>query len=66
MDDVLTLLFWSGAAVIGYSYIGGFIKYIYHLRRGSKILAEQALIQSMLSMSGLVALWLIHRYYSPA
>jgi hypothetical protein len=63
MDGVLTWLFWSFAAVIGYSYIGGFIKYLHHLRRGSRILATQALLQSMLSMFVLVALWLIHWYY---
>jgi hypothetical protein len=65
MDPIFTLLFWSGAAVIVYSCVAASIRYLYHMRRGARIRAAQAMIQSMLSMFGLVALWFIHQYYVP-
>jgi len=65
MDHILTLLFWSGAAVVVYSCIAASVRYLYHLRRGAKIMAAQAMLQSMLSMFGLVALFFVHRYYLP-
>jgi hypothetical protein len=65
MDPIFSLLFWSGVAVIVYSCVTASISYLYHLRRGARIKAAQAMIQSMLSMFGLVALWFIHRYYVP-
>ena len=65
MAQMLTLLFWSGAAVIVYSWIAASIRYIYYLRRGYRIMAAQAKLKSMLSLFGLVALWLVHHYYVP-
>ena len=65
MVDVFTLLFWSGAAAIVYSCITASVSYVYHLRRGAKIMAAQAMLKSMLSLFGLVALWFIYRHYVP-
>jgi hypothetical protein len=65
MAHVFTLLFWSGAAVIVYSWIAASIRYVYYLRRGYRIMAAQAMLKSMLSLFGLVALWFIHQYYVP-
>ena len=65
MAHVFTLLFWSGAAVIVYSWIAASIRYIYCVRRGYRIMAAQAMLKSMLSLFGLVALWFIHQYYVP-
>ena len=65
MAHMFTLLFWSGAAVIVYSWIAASIRYVYYVRRGAKIMAAQAMLKSMLSLIGLVALWFIHQYYVP-
>jgi len=65
MAQMFTLLFWSGTAVIVYSWIAASIKYVYYLRRGAKIMAAQARLKSMLSLVGLVALWFIHHHYVP-
>ena len=62
---MFTLLFWSGTAVIVYSWIAASVRYIHYLRRGHKIMAAQAMLKSMLSLVGLVALWFIHHYYVP-
>jgi hypothetical protein len=65
MADVFTL-FWSGAPVIVYSWIAASIRYVYHVRRGARIMAAEAMLKSMLSLIGLVALWFLHEYYVPA
>jgi hypothetical protein len=62
---MFTLLFWSGTAVIVYSWIAASIRYVHYLRRGHKIMAAQAMLKSMLSLAGLVALWFIHQHYAP-
>lgn len=65
MANMFTLLFWCGAAVIVYSWIAASLRYVYYVRRGAKIMAAQAMLKSMLSLIGLVALWFIHQYYVP-
>jgi hypothetical protein len=65
MVHMFTLLFWSGTAVIVYSCIAASIRYICYRRLGAKIMAAQAMLKSMLSLLGLVALWYIHQHYVP-
>jgi hypothetical protein len=65
MDDLFPWLFWSGAVVIAYSAIVASVRYVHHWRRGARIMAAQALLQTALSTFGLVAFWLIHRNYMP-
>jgi hypothetical protein len=65
MDNLLTWLFWSGAAVIVYSAISASIRYVHHWRRGSRTMAAQAAVQALLCTFGLVTAWAIYRVYMP-
>jgi len=65
LDDLFPWLFWPGAVVIAYSAIIASVRYVYHWRRGARTMAAQALLQTALSMFGLIAFWLIHRNFMP-
>ena len=65
MAQTFTLLFWSGTALVVYSWISASIRYVYYIRRGARIMAAQAMLKSLLSLVGLVALCFIHHYYVP-
>ena len=63
MDTLFPWLYWSGVAVVVYSAIAASIRYVHYWRRGHKTMAAQAVLQTVLSMFGLLALLLIHRLY---
>jgi hypothetical protein len=65
MDNLFTWLFWASAAVISYSALVASINYVKYWRQGARIMAAQAILQTVLCMSGLVVLWVIHRFYMP-
>jgi hypothetical protein len=65
MDKLFTWLFWGSAAVIVYSALVATINYVNYRRQGARTLAAQAIVQTVLCMFGLIALWTIHRFYMP-
>jgi hypothetical protein len=66
MDTVITWMFWIGAGVIAYSAVAASIRYVHFWRRGARTMASEAGIQTVLSVFGLLGLWLIYRFYLPA
>jgi hypothetical protein len=61
--DLVTWVFWSGAAAVGISTISASIRYVHHWRRGAKILAAEAALQAVVCTFGLVTFWAIYRTY---
>jgi hypothetical protein len=62
-DDMAIWLFWFCAVAIGYSTLSAAIRYVYHWRRGSRIMAAQAALQAILCTAGLGTIWTIYRTY---
>jgi hypothetical protein len=65
MDTLFPWLYWSGAAVIVYSTVSASVKYVHHWRRGSRAMAAQAGLQTVLSIFGLAIIWAIYQVYMP-
>ena len=65
MDNLFTWLFWSGAAVAIYTTISASVRYVHHWRRGSRTLAAQAALQTVIYLSVLVTLWCVYRAFMP-
>jgi len=63
VEDLVIWLFWLGAAAIGYSTLAASIRYVLHWRRGARIMAAQAALQTLLCTFGLATLWCIYRAY---
>jgi hypothetical protein len=63
--DMAIWLFWFGAAAIGYGTLSAFIRYVYHWRRGARIMAAQAAVQAVLCTFGIAVIWAIHQVYLP-
>jgi phosphotransferase system glucose/maltose/N-acetylglucosamine-specific IIC component len=57
------LLFWSGVIVFIYGLVAAPVAYVHHIRRGSRVMAAEALIAAILSTFCLVALWFIYDYF---
>jgi glucose uptake protein GlcU len=64
IDNLLTWVFWSGAAVAMYITISSSVRYVHHWRRGSKIMAAEAALQTVIYLSCLVTLWCVYRAYT--
>ena len=65
MDNLFTWLFWASTTVIVYGALVASINYVNYRRQGARTMAAQAVVQTVLCMFGLVALWVIHRFYMP-
>ena len=65
METLFTWLFWASTTVIVYSALVASINYVKYWRQGVRTMAAQAIVQTVLCMFGLVALWIIHRLYMP-
>ena len=65
MDNLFTWLFWASTTVIVYSALVASVNYVKYWRQGARTMAAQAVVQTVLCMFGLVALWVIHRFYMP-
>ena len=63
LHNLFKLLFWSGVAIFVYGAIAAPVAYVQHMRRGSRVLAAEALIAAVLSALCLVALWFIYEYF---
>ena len=63
LHSLFKLLFWFGVAVFLYGAIAAPVAYVQHMRRGSKVMAAEALIAAILSALCLVALWFIYDYF---
>ena len=63
LHSLFKLLFWFGVAIFVYGAIAAPLAYVQHMRRGSKILAAEAMIAAILSALCLVALWFIYDYF---
>jgi len=61
--DLVTWVFWIGAATVGYSTISASIRYVHHWRCGAKILAAEAAVQAVVCTVGLGTFWAIYRTY---
>jgi hypothetical protein len=64
-DEIITWLFWSGAAVVACGTVSATVRYFHFWRLGHKVMAAQAVLQTVLCTAGLVALYLIHELYLP-
>ena len=56
-------LLWLAAAAICYGALSASIRYVYHWRRGARIMAAQAAIQAVICTAGLGTIWAIYRTY---
>jgi hypothetical protein len=63
LHSLFKLLFWASVAIFVYGAIAAPVAYVQHRRRGSRVLAAEALIASVLSALCLVALWFIYDYF---
>lgn len=57
------LLFWIGVVIFLYGAIAAPMAYVYHLRRGARVMASQAMIAAILSALCLAVLWLFYEYF---
>lgn len=62
MHILFRLLFWSGVVISFLGAIAAPMAYVYHWRRGARLMASQALIAAMLSALCLAVLWLFYEY----
>ena len=63
MHILFRLLFWTGVVIFFFGAIAAPMAYVYHLRRGARVIASQALIAAILSALCLAALWLFYEYF---
>ena len=66
LDNLFTWVFWASAAVIVYAAVVASVNYVNYRRQGARTMAAQAVVQTVLSMFGLVVLSVIRRFYMPA
>ncbi len=64
-DNLIDWLFWICAAVVAYGVVSSSIRYFNSWRIGHKIMAAQAVLQTVLCLAGLVMLLIIHQNYLP-
>ena len=64
-DDLIKWLFWAFAAVVGYGVVAASVRYVHFSRMGHRIMAAQAILQTMLCVAGLLVLLIIHESYLP-
>jgi predicted signal transduction protein with EAL and GGDEF domain len=61
--DLVTSVFWLGAAAVGYSTISASIRHVHHWRRGANILAAEAALQAVVCTLGLGTFWAVYLTY---
>jgi hypothetical protein len=65
-DNLFHWTFWVGALAIVFSAVVASVRYVNYSRQGARTMAAQAIVQAVLCIFGLVALWIIHRFYMVA
>jgi hypothetical protein len=55
--------FFLSVTAISYGALSGAIRYVYHWRRGARILAAQAAVQAVICTGGLGMICAIYRTY---
>ena len=63
MQILFRLLFWTGVVIFFLGAIAAPVAYVYHWRRGARLMASQALIAAILSALCLAALWVLYGYF---
>ena len=63
LHGLFKVLFWFGVVIFLYGAIAAPVAYVQHIRRGSRVLAAEALIAAILSVLCLVALWFFYEYF---
>ena len=64
MHILFRLLFWTGVVIFFLGAVAAPMAYVYHWRRGARLMASQALIAAMLSALCLAVLWLFYEYFT--
>ena len=63
LHSLFKVLFWFGVVIFLYGVVAAPVAYVQHMRRGSRVMAAEALIAAILSLLCLVALWFIYNYF---
>ena len=62
-DNLIVWLFRTGTAVVAYGFISSSVRYVNSWRIGHRIMAAQAVLQTVLCLAGLLVLLVVYENY---
>ncbi len=62
-ENLINWLFWVGAAVASFGIVSASVRYVNSRRIGHRIMAAQAVLQTLLCIASLLALMMIRQNY---